>query len=266
MKPSMVALAVVLASVVIVSGQRGAGPSPEQQAALAKQEALEKATPRLQITEEDAEPRRARPHDWRSGRRGEELQGPSVRVHAERRVGAGARRDASQLFEFDPNLKFVKQWGPDNYAASFAHTVRVDKSDNVWMTDEGVEHDRQVQSRRARSPWCSDASPKPSTTSNASSKQGETRGGHAARRRRRHLQPPDRRRLGRSGQHLRRGRLQQLARREDVQGRQVGEGARHARCGARTSSTPSTASRPTPRATSTWPTAATAAFRCSTRI
>ena len=44
---------------------------------------------------------------------------------------------ASQLFEFDPNLKFVKQWGPDNYAAAFAHTVRVDKQDNVWMTDEG---------------------------------------------------------------------------------------------------------------------------------
>ena len=41
------------------------------------------------------------------------------------------------MFEFDPNLKFVKQWGPDNYAASFAHTVRVDKDDNVWMTDEG---------------------------------------------------------------------------------------------------------------------------------
>jgi len=45
---------------------------------------------------------------------------------------------ASQLFEFDQNLKFVKQWGQDNYAASFAHTVRVDKHDNVWMTDEGA--------------------------------------------------------------------------------------------------------------------------------
>ena len=32
----------------------------------------------------------------------------------------------------------MKQWGQDNYAASFAHTVRVDKQDNVWMTDEGA--------------------------------------------------------------------------------------------------------------------------------
>jgi hypothetical protein len=44
---------------------------------------------------------------------------------------------AAQLFEFDQNLKFLKQWGPDNYSSSFAHTVRVDKDDNVWMTDEG---------------------------------------------------------------------------------------------------------------------------------
>src|SRR4029450_977700 len=52
-------------------------------------------------------------------------------------VGPARGATASQLFEFDQNLKFVKQWGPDNYAASFAHTVRVDKYDNVWMTDEG---------------------------------------------------------------------------------------------------------------------------------
>jgi DNA-binding beta-propeller fold protein YncE len=45
---------------------------------------------------------------------------------------------ASMLFEFDPSLKFVKEWGPNNYAAGFAHTVRVDKEDNVWVTDEGA--------------------------------------------------------------------------------------------------------------------------------
>jgi len=44
---------------------------------------------------------------------------------------------ASMLFEFDPSLKFVKEWGPNNYAAGFAHTVRVDKEDNIWMVDEG---------------------------------------------------------------------------------------------------------------------------------
>ena len=44
---------------------------------------------------------------------------------------------AAELFEFDDKLKFVKLWGPGNYAASFAHSVRVDKYDNVWMVDEG---------------------------------------------------------------------------------------------------------------------------------
>src|SRR4029079_5485287 len=52
-------------------------------------------------------------------------------------AGPAKGATASQLYEFDPAYKFVKQWGADNYAASFAHTVRIDKYDNVWMTDEG---------------------------------------------------------------------------------------------------------------------------------
>ena len=51
--------------------------------------------------------------------------------------GSSRGGTAAELFEFDQNLKFVKMWGPGNYAASFAHAVRVDKYDNVWMTDEG---------------------------------------------------------------------------------------------------------------------------------
>src|SRR5580658_1445164 len=51
--------------------------------------------------------------------------------------GVARGATAAELFEFDENLKFVKLWGPDNYAASFAHSVRVDKYDNVWMIDEG---------------------------------------------------------------------------------------------------------------------------------
>src|SRR6185369_5707002 len=44
---------------------------------------------------------------------------------------------AAMLWEFDQNGKFVKEWGPHNYAASFAHSVRVDVHDNVWQVDEG---------------------------------------------------------------------------------------------------------------------------------
>jgi len=52
--------------------------------------------------------------------------------------GSARGGTASEIFEFDPNLKFVKMWGPNNYAASFAHAVRVDKYDNVWIVEEGA--------------------------------------------------------------------------------------------------------------------------------
>jgi hypothetical protein len=128
-KQSIVIFVVLLLGVVI-SAQR-VGPSPEMQAALAKQAELEKATPQLQITEEVLSltvpnhtigeavgvAKNSRGHLFVFTRSG--ASGPAK----------GAT--ASQLVEFDPNLKFVKQWGPDNYAASFAHTVRVDKEDNA---------------------------------------------------------------------------------------------------------------------------------------
>ena len=41
------------------------------------------------------------------------------------------------LFEFDKNLKFVKEWIPNAYGLSFAHGLRVDPKDNVWVVDEG---------------------------------------------------------------------------------------------------------------------------------
>src|SRR2546423_13826543 len=50
MARSVIALTVVLSGAVALA-QRG-GPTPEMQAALAKQEALEKSTPRLQVAEE----------------------------------------------------------------------------------------------------------------------------------------------------------------------------------------------------------------------
>ena len=34
-------------------------------------------------------------------------------------------------------MKYVKEWLPDSYGASFAHAVRVDAQQNVWVVDEG---------------------------------------------------------------------------------------------------------------------------------
>jgi DNA-binding beta-propeller fold protein YncE len=46
---------------------------------------------------------------------------------------------ATQLLEFDPTGKFVREIGKNLYAWSFAHAVRVDRSDNIWVTDKGSD-------------------------------------------------------------------------------------------------------------------------------
>lgn len=45
---------------------------------------------------------------------------------------------AAQLFEFAPDGKFIREIGQNLYGFAFAHTVRVDKDDNIWATDEGT--------------------------------------------------------------------------------------------------------------------------------
>jgi DNA-binding beta-propeller fold protein YncE len=44
---------------------------------------------------------------------------------------------AAQLLEFAPDGKFIREIGKGLYAWSFAHTVRIDKDDNVWCVDKG---------------------------------------------------------------------------------------------------------------------------------
>src|SRR5262249_25100689 len=46
---------------------------------------------------------------------------------------------AAQLLEFDQTGKFVREIGKNLYAWSFAHDVRVDKDDNVWVIDKGSD-------------------------------------------------------------------------------------------------------------------------------
>jgi DNA-binding beta-propeller fold protein YncE len=46
---------------------------------------------------------------------------------------------AAQLLEFAPDGKFLREIGHNLYAWSFAHTVRVDKEDNIWVTDKGSD-------------------------------------------------------------------------------------------------------------------------------
>src|SRR5580704_12299762 len=46
---------------------------------------------------------------------------------------------AAQLLEFGPDGKFLREIGHNLYAWSFAHTVKVDKQDNIWVTDKGSD-------------------------------------------------------------------------------------------------------------------------------
>ena len=46
---------------------------------------------------------------------------------------------AAQLLEFGPNGEFVREIGKGLYGWSFAHTVRIDKDDNIWAVDKGSD-------------------------------------------------------------------------------------------------------------------------------
>jgi hypothetical protein len=107
------------------------------QEARARQDEVEKATLQLPFTEEIL-PLVIPDHTLG------ETEGVSMNskghlfVYSRTGKGGAARGGtAAELFEFDQNNKFVKMWAPDSYGASFAHSVRVDKYDNVWFVDEG---------------------------------------------------------------------------------------------------------------------------------
>jgi hypothetical protein len=46
---------------------------------------------------------------------------------------------AAQLLEFAPNGTYLREIGRNLYAWSFAHTVKIDPHDNIWVTDKGSD-------------------------------------------------------------------------------------------------------------------------------
>src|SRR5713101_1404331 len=46
---------------------------------------------------------------------------------------------AAQLLEFGPKGEFVREIGKGLYAWSEAHSVRIDKDDNIWAIDKGSD-------------------------------------------------------------------------------------------------------------------------------
>ena len=121
---------------------------------------------------------------------------------------------ASQLLEFDHDGTYLREIGKDLYAWSFAHTVRVDKDDNIWATDKGSDMivkfnpEGRVQMVIGRKQEASEKT-EPRARQSAEAVRG------------RPLPPADRRDLGQRRQHLHQRRLRQFARRQAQQGRRL---------------------------------------------
>jgi hypothetical protein len=45
----------------------------------------------------------------------------------------------ARLFEFNPDGMFVKEIGKNLYSKAWAHAVRVDREDNIWLVDNGSD-------------------------------------------------------------------------------------------------------------------------------
>jgi DNA-binding beta-propeller fold protein YncE len=54
-------------------------------------------------------------------------------------TGPAYGASAAQLLEFNAEGKFVREIGHNLYAWSFAHSVKVDKDDNIWVADKGSD-------------------------------------------------------------------------------------------------------------------------------
>ena len=54
-------------------------------------------------------------------------------------TGPAYAAGAAQLLEFGPDGTFIREIGHNLYAWSFAHAVKVDAHDNIWVTDKGSD-------------------------------------------------------------------------------------------------------------------------------
>jgi hypothetical protein len=54
-------------------------------------------------------------------------------------TGPAYGASAAQLLEFGPDGVYLREIGHNLYAWSFAHAVRVDKQDNIWVADKGSD-------------------------------------------------------------------------------------------------------------------------------
>jgi hypothetical protein len=65
-------------------------------------------------------------------------EGIGIATNSKGHVFVYHRSGDTRIFEFDPKGVYVKEWGVGLYGLEFAHGVRVDREDNVWVVDEGT--------------------------------------------------------------------------------------------------------------------------------
>src|SRR5258706_15764811 len=136
MKRSLAFLAVCLAAPTFALAQQGGSQAEAQRAAAAAREAqlaIEAKTPKLAVSEEVL-PLRIPGHTLGETEGGSRNKAGHLFVYSRTGWGGSSRgRKAARLFEFGQNNKYLKEWLPDSYGASFAHAVRVDAEQNVWV-------------------------------------------------------------------------------------------------------------------------------------
>jgi NHL repeat len=54
-------------------------------------------------------------------------------------TGPAYGASAAQLLEFDPQGNFQREIGHHLYAWSYAHSVKIDRQDNIWVADKGSD-------------------------------------------------------------------------------------------------------------------------------
>src|SRR5437764_1101529 len=61
-----------------------------------------------------------------------------VATNSKGHVFVYTRSANTRLFEFDQNGAYVREIGEGNYGLEFAHSVRVDPQDNIWVVAAGT--------------------------------------------------------------------------------------------------------------------------------
>ena len=65
-------------------------------------------------------------------------EGIGIATNSKGHIFVYTRSGDTRVLEFDQNGNYVKEIGQGLYGLEFAHTIRVDKDDNIWVVDEGT--------------------------------------------------------------------------------------------------------------------------------